>query len=102
MSSTLSGAEKRELRSRAQRLEANVRLGHAGITEAWLAALEHELTTHELVKVRFTDQKEERKELAPQIAEKSGSELITIVGNVAVYFRKKGETRPGASVAEAE
>ena len=89
MTSTLSGAEKRALRARAQRMEATVRLGHAGITEAWLKTLSDELERHELVKVRFTDPEVERKAIAPEVAEKSGSELVTLVGHVAVYFRKK-------------
>jgi RNA-binding protein len=39
------------------------------------------------VKVRFTDFKDEKKTLAPQIAEQSGSTLIMRVGNVAVFYR---------------
>jgi RNA-binding protein len=89
MTSTLSGAEKRELRARAQRMEASVRLGHAGLTAGWLQTLDAELTRHELVKVRFTDPAVERKLIAPEVAEKSGSELVTLVGNVAVYYRRK-------------
>ena len=94
MSSTLTSAERRALKSRAQRLDTTVRLGHSGVTEAWLKSLDTELMVHELVKVRFTDQKADRKQLAPEIAEKSGSELVTLVGNVAVLFRKRPEQPP--------
>lgn len=45
----------------------------------------------ELVKVRFADLKEEKKVLAPQIAEKSGSHFVTRVGHVAVYFRQHSD-----------
>jgi RNA-binding protein len=89
MTSTLSGAEKRALRARGQRLEATVRLGHAGMTEAWLRALDQALAKDELVKVRFTDPAVDRKAIAPEVAEKSGSELVALVGNVAVYFRRR-------------
>jgi len=41
------------------------------------------------VKMKFTDFKEERKTLAPEIAEKTGSTLVMQVGNVAVFFRAK-------------
>lgn len=33
--------------------------------------------------------KEQKKELSPQLAEKSGSHLITRVGNVVVLYRLK-------------
>jgi RNA-binding protein len=39
--------------------------------------------------VRFADFKEERKTLAPQLAERTSSALIQQVGNVAVFFRKR-------------
>ena len=85
----LTNAAKRDLKARAQRLEPVVKIGHAGVTPEFLASLDRALTDHELVKIRFTDFKEEKKTLAPQIAEKTGSELIARVGNVAVFFRPR-------------
>jgi RNA-binding protein len=85
----LSNPEKRALKARAQRLEAVVKLGHAGISEAFLKSMNEALTTHELVKMKFSDFKEEKKTLAPEIADRTQSELVTLVGNVAVYFRPK-------------
>ena len=78
---------KRELKARAQSLDAILKLGHAGISEAFLRSLGEALDHHGLVKVRFTDFKEEKKELAREIAERTGAELIARVGNVAVYYR---------------
>jgi RNA-binding protein len=88
-SSTLTGAQKRALKSRAQLLEAVVRIGQSGVTEAVLQSLHNALSKHELVKVRFADFKEKRKTLAPQLAERTSSALIQQVGNVAVFFRKR-------------
>ena len=48
-----------------QRLEATVRLGHAGMTEGWLRSLDEALAKDELVKVRFTDPEVDRKVIAP-------------------------------------
>jgi RNA-binding protein len=88
-SNTLTGAQKRALKSRAQLLEAVIRIGQSGMTDAVLRSLDDALSLHELVKVRFADFKEERKTLAPQIAERTASALIQQVGNVAVFFRRK-------------
>ena len=89
MSGTLTGAEKRALKSRAQLLEAIVRIGQAGLTEAVVASLDEALCQHALVKVRFADFKEERRTLAPQLAEATRSVLVQQVGNVAVFYRTK-------------
>ena len=87
--SALTSAQKRELKVRAQRLEPVLRLGRGGMSEAFLKSLDEALAAHELVKIRFSDFKDEKKMLAPQIAEKTGSDLVMRVGNVAVFFRKK-------------
>jgi RNA-binding protein len=84
----LSNAQKRKLKGLAQRLQAGVKLGKNGVTEAFLRALDAELTRHELVKIRFTDHKEEKKVIAPALAEKTSSHLVMRVGNVAVLFRQ--------------
>ena len=86
---SLTNAKKRQLKARAQKLEPVLKIGHGGVTPAFLASLDEALNTHELVKIRFADFKEEKKTLAPQIAEQSGSELIARVGNVAVFFRPR-------------
>ena len=57
--------------------------------EKFMAALDHELTLHQLVKVKFDDFKEQKRELSPQLAEKSGSHLVTRVGNIVVLYRPK-------------
>jgi RNA-binding protein len=89
MSAKLSNAELRDLKARAQRLDPAVRIGHDGLSEGFYRALDEALTLHELVKVKFSDFKEEKKTLTPEIAEKSGSQLVMRVGNVAVFYRKK-------------
>jgi len=89
MPHNLSNPEKRALKARAQRLDAIVKLGHAGISEAFLKSMDEALATHELVKMKFSARKEEKKTLAPEIADRTRSELVTLVGNVAVFFRAK-------------
>jgi RNA-binding protein len=92
----LSGAEKRALKSRAQKLEATVRVGQAGLSEPMVASMEDALDRQELVKVRFVGLKDERRTLAPELAQKTSSVLVQTVGNVAVYFRpNRRDTSPG-------
>lgn len=83
------GAELRALKSRAQRLDAILKVGKAGLTDAFFAALDRVLIQHELVKLRFEDFKEQKKELVPQIVERSGAQLVQRVGNVAVLFKRR-------------
>ena len=85
----LTNAQIRACKAQAQRLKARLKVGKESLSPQFLAALDDALKHHELVKVKFDDFKEQKKELAPQLAEKSGSHLVTRVGNVAVLFRPK-------------
>lgn len=85
----LSNAQIREFKARAQRMKATLRVGKEGLTPQFLAAVDHALQHEELIKIKFDYFKEEKKELTPQLAEKTGSQLVTRVGNVAVLFRRK-------------
>jgi RNA-binding protein len=86
---SLSNAEIRSLKAQAQRLKATLKVGKDGLSPQFLAALDEALKHHELIKVKFDDFKEQKKELAPQLAEKSNSHLVTRVGNVVVLYRPK-------------
>ena len=70
-------------------MKASLKVGKAGLSPEFLSALEQELRRHELVKVKFDEFKEQKKELAPELAEKSSSHLVTRVGNVVVLYRPK-------------
>ncbi|TAK96147.1 MAG: hypothetical protein EPO07_14815, partial [Verrucomicrobia bacterium] len=47
----------------------------------------------------FAELKDQKKELAPQLAEKTGSQLIMRVGNVVLLYRPKPPA-PDAAVEE--
>jgi RNA-binding protein len=51
MSQPLTNAEKRDLKGRAQRLEPIAKLGHGGMSDAFLKSLDEALTVHGLVKM---------------------------------------------------
>ena len=86
---TLPNAKLRELKARAQHLEPMFKVGKAGLSEGFVRSVDEGIALHELVKVKFVEFKEEKKTLAPELAEKTSSRLIMRVGNVAVYYRAK-------------
>jgi RNA-binding protein len=48
--------------------------------------------SHELIKIKLDDFKDQRKTLAPQLAEKTGSHLVTLLGHVVVLYRPRPST----------
>ena len=86
---SLTNPKIRELKAKAQHLESMFKVGKAGLSDGFVKSVGEGLALHELVKVKFVEFKEEKKTLAPQLAEKTSSRLIMRVGNVAVYYRAK-------------
>ncbi len=84
----LNSHERSQLKSRAQRMDAIAKIGKHGLSEALLKSINEALQHHDLVKVKFDEFKEQKRELAPELALKTSSELVTLIGNVAVLYRK--------------
>ena len=85
----LTNAEIRKLKAEAQRMKATFKVGREGLSPAFITALDEALRHNELLKVKFDDLKEQKRELAPQLAERTGSHMITRVGNVVVLYRPR-------------
>jgi RNA-binding protein len=92
----LTNAEIRQLKARAQQLEPMFKVGKAGLSEGFVKSVAEGLSLHQLVKVKFAEFKEDKKTLAPELAEKTSSRLIMRVGNVAVLYRAKPAAVPTA------
>ncbi|HRI16559.1 MAG TPA: YhbY family RNA-binding protein [Verrucomicrobiota bacterium] len=89
LSTPASGRELRDLKARAQRLDPVLKIGKAGLSEAFFQALETALHHHELIKIKFEEFKGQKKELVPQLVQRSGAQLIQRVGHVAVLFKRR-------------
>jgi RNA-binding protein len=84
---SLSNPQIRKLKALAQRLQPILHVGKSGLTDAFLTSVDQALADHELIKIKFAAFKDERKSLAAEIAARTNSELVWVVGHVAVLYR---------------
>jgi RNA-binding protein len=84
----LSSKQRGTLSSIAQTRSCLVTLGRAGMSPELVAQLSSLLERHELVKLRFGDFKESRAETAAALAEAAGCEIVRMIGNVAIFWRR--------------
>jgi RNA-binding protein len=84
---TTTAPTMRELKARAQKLKAVIHVGHDGLTDTLVAALDQALTDHGLVKVRFTDHKPQRKTLSLELATRTQSRQVLQVGHTVTLHR---------------
>jgi len=88
----LTNPQIRKFKAAAQLLEPMLKVGKAGLSDGFIRTVSEALDRHELVKIKFAEFKEQKKELAPLLAEKTNSHLVMRVGNVMVLHRPKAET----------
>jgi RNA-binding protein len=85
---TLTNAQISRLKGMAQRMNATLKIGKAGLSEPFLQTVRKTLAHRELIKVKFDEFKDQKKTLAPELAQKTDSRLVTLIGNVAVLYRQ--------------
>lgn len=91
MPDTLTSSQRRKLKASAQRLKSTFKIGRHGLSAPFVQSLDEAFKHTELIKVKFDEFKDRKKTLAPVLAQKTRSELLFLVGNVAVLHRRKPE-----------
>lgn len=85
----MTPAERKKFRMKAHSLKPVVSTGQYGLTENVLKAIEEAINYHELIKIRLRNAtKDDRKPLAEKICNETGADLIQIIGQIAVLYRK--------------
>jgi RNA-binding protein len=87
----LDGRTRRKLRALGHHLDPVVIIGHQGVTEGIVAAVDQALHDHELVKVKVNEGPAERHEAADALASQTGSEVAQVLGRVILLFRQRPE-----------
>jgi RNA-binding protein len=93
----LTNPQIRKFKAAAQSLEPILKIGKAGLSAGFIDSVNTALAQHELVKIKFAEFKEQKKALAPELAEKTASHLVMRVGNVMVLHRPKTAATPAAA-----
>jgi len=90
----LKGFQKKYLRGLAHKLQPVVYIGQKGVTDAVCDSLEEALNSHELIKVKFIENKEKavKKEICAQLELRSHAALAGLIGHVAILYRPHPDT----------
>lgn len=90
----LSNQQKKKLKSHAHALKPVVRLGQSGLTANVLDEIESAIDHHELIKVKVTaDDRDDKKAIIQEIADKTSSEIIQSIGFMAVFYRENKDKK---------
>jgi len=93
MTISLTGQQRKHLRGMAHAFKPVVLIGARGFTEAVADTLNEALRDHELVKVKFNDNKAKDFKLKTIAAleDATGAAMVGMIGHVAIFFRPHPE-----------
>lgn len=85
----LTGKQKRHLRSLAHHLDPIFQVGKGGVNDHLIRHIEEAIEVRELIKISVLNNSlEEAREIAPELAERSGCELVQVIGKTIVLYKE--------------
>lgn len=87
----MKGFQKSYLRGLGQTLRPAIHVGKKGADEAFVRELQRVFDQQELLKVKFSARKEEKKQIAAQIAQETGATVVGVLGHNALFYRPHDE-----------
>jgi len=83
--------QRRELKRLAHSLKVSANIGKSGVTDGVISSLDEILDNKELIKIKFTQNKNSRVELSSKIISKTNSNEICIIGNILIIYRQSSD-----------
>ncbi len=84
----LTSKQRKYLRSKAHHLKPVVIIGKAKFTQSIIDTVDQCLSSHELIKIRFGQHKDSKKEIINEINSSVDSQTVGTIGNIAIIFRQ--------------
>lgn len=85
----MKGKDRANLRAEAHHLTPGIHVGHQGVTDAVVRALDEALRVRELVKIDISrNLAVTPKEAANALASATGAEVIQVIGRKATLYRE--------------
>jgi RNA-binding protein len=91
---SLTGKQRAELRAEAHHLDVLVHVGHQGLTDTLVGALDDALRTKELVKVQLSKNADVKaKDVASDLAAKVDATVIQVIGRTVTLYRQNPDMK---------
>ena len=84
----LNTKQRKFLKSRAHHLKPIVIIGKVDIDDYIVSTINKSIESHELIKVKFNQHKDRKRELIEIINRKTKTQLISIIGNIAIIYKQ--------------
>lgn len=83
----LNSKQRKYLEKEAHNLSPLVIVGGAGVTDGVINMISSSIASHELIKVKFNEYKDEKVELTEEILESTDTTLVRMIGNIIILYK---------------
>ncbi len=83
----LNSQQRKKLSYLATDLKPVVMIGSDGLKDGIIKKVTEQLNAHELIKIKFIDFKDEKKDITAQICSSCDASLVRIIGNIAILYK---------------
>ena len=84
----LDTKQRKTLKSKAHHLKPVVIIGKMDINDSVIKTVSESINSHELIKIKFNHYKDRKDEMIKIINKKTNSELVSIIGNIAIIYKQ--------------
>jgi RNA-binding protein len=90
----LTGKQKRHLRSLAHHIDPIFQVGKGGVNDHIIRHIQEAIEVRELLKITVLNNSgEDRQEVGAELAEKSGTELVQVIGKIVVLYKESRDNK---------
>lgn len=95
MTEKMTSKFRAQLRAQANTLEPLFQVGKGGVSEALIAQTEDALRVHELIKLKvlLESAPDTPRNIAEEIAAKTGSQEVQVIGGAMIFYKENPELR---------
>jgi RNA-binding protein len=84
----MKGSTRKYLRSLAHHLEPVVIIGKRGLTDSVIQKIDDALVSHELIKIKFLEFRDQKKAFSGEIIKQTQSEIVGRIGHIIMLYRE--------------
>ncbi len=95
MTEKMTSKRRAELRGQANSLEPLFQVGKGGVSQALVEQTADALRVHELIKLKvlLESAPDTPRNIAEEIAERTGSQVIQVIGGAMIFYKENPELR---------
>jgi len=89
----LNTKQKKYLKALSHHIKPKINIGKDGLTDGVILSINEYIEKKELIKVKFSQNKENKRHTSALICDKVNCELVSIIGNNLIIYKKSSNPK---------